>query len=408
MQPPSNTPRRFPSFVQAQDFAWLLFVAALLLTAPETNYDALIILPLMAAFQIFEPRIPLFASRRGQVWSITLKLIFSYLLVGFTHGIESYYYSIFLIPVVSAATSFSFGPVLLVTGIAGLAYASFLLIYIPPGPDTFNILSLRICFFAIISFLVFEQARAKRIEMRRTREALDRLVEAQASLRRSERLAALGQLTAGLAHELRNPLGTIRASAEMLKKTIARDKPELLSEMAGYIESEVDRMNTLITSFLSFARPLEVHAAPADLRPVVADVFKQQTELAKSKAITLVQDIAPEAAEFPFDSELMKVALSNLVQNAIQASPEGQQVSVDAKKTGPVITIRVIDYGHGISPQNLESIFNPFFTTKPAGVGLGLAIVAKIVDEHNGIIKPISEPDKGTTFEITLPSGSVG
>jgi signal transduction histidine kinase len=411
-QTPKATPvprRSLRSFVQPQDFAWLLFVAGLLLTAPERNYDAVILLPLIAAFQIIEPRLALFASRRGQVWSISLKLIFSYLLVGYTHGIESYYYSIFLIPVVSAATTFTFGPVLLVTVIAGLAYLSFVPLawstWVPPD-DFYDILGLRISFFAIVSFLVFEQARAKRLEMQRTREALDRLVEAQDSLRRSERLAALGQLTAGLAHELRNPLGTIRASAEMLNKKIARDKPEVMAEMAHYIQTEVDRMNTLITSFLNFARPLQVHPVSSDLRSVVAEVFKQEAELANKRTVSLEQEIAPEAAVFDFDPGLLRVALSNLVQNAVQASAEGQPVKLEAKKNGSQIVIRVSDQGSGISPQNLESIFNPFFTTKPQGVGLGLAIVAKIVDEHRGKICPFSEPGKGTTFEISLPAAA--
>jgi signal transduction histidine kinase len=253
--------------------------------------------------------------------------------------------------------------------------------------------------------VVFEQARAKRIEMQRTRDALGRLVETQASLRRSERLAALGQLTAGLAHELRNPLGTIRASAEMLNKKAARDKPEVMSEMAGYIQSEVDRMNSLITSFLNFARPLEVHPAEADLRSVIADVFNQQAELARSRNVALIEEVAANAAVFQFDADLMKVALSNLVQNAIQASAEGQQVKVEVAGAGSKVLVRVIDQGSGISPQHLESIFNPFFTTKAQGVGLGLAIVAKIVDEHRGAIQPISELGKGTTFELTLPVG---
>ncbi len=395
-------------FIQAQDFAWLIFATVLLLTAPETNYDALILLPLISAFQIIEPRIALFSSPRGQVWSVVLKLMFSALLVGFTHGIDSYYYSIFLIPVVSAATTFSIGPVLLVTVLASAAYLSFLPLgialwsFVPPE-GFYSILILRVSFFAIVSFVVFEQARAKRIEMQRTRNALERLVETQDSLRRSERLAALGQLTAGLAHELRNPLGTIRASAEMLNKKAARDKPEVMSEMAGYIQSEVDRMNSLITSFLNFARPLQVHPAEADFRTVIADVFKQQAQLARSRNISLIDDVAPNAAVFQFDADLMKVALSNLVQNAIQASAEGQQVKVEVCSTGSKVLLRVSDHGSGISPQHLESIFNPFFTTKAQGVGLGLAIVAKIVDEHRGAIQPFSELGKGTTFEIALP-----
>ena len=420
--PPSGMPpaRNLKKLFQAQDFAWLLFVGTLLAATPETNYNAAILLIIIGAFQIFEPRIHIFASKRGQLSSIVLKLIFSYLLVGYTHSIDSPYYSIFLVPVVSAATSYGFAGVLLVTLIAGLAYLSFLLpIYIDwstyvPREDLYSILCLRVSFFAIISFLVFDQARAKRQEMARTREAADRLAEsnknlqlAQASLRRSERLAALGQLTAGLAHELRNPLGIIKASAEMLNQKSVLAQPHVTTEMASYIESEVDRMNVLITSFLNFARPLQIHPVRADLNAVVIELTRLQSPLASSKNVKLKTCIPPNAANFCFDPSLLSIALSNLVQNAIQASPQGADVSIIAKTAGNQIEICVEDQGEGISPQNLENIFNPFFTTKSEGVGLGLAIVSKIVDEHQGKIITTSTVGKGTTFQIVLPALSL-
>src|SRR5205085_5132845 len=140
-----------------------------------------ILLPLIGAFQIVEPRLKLFSSRRGQIISIVLKLVLSYLLIGFTHGIDSYYYPIFLIPVVSAATIFELPGVLLVTAIACLAYFSFLLpIFFPYGrlplpPDQISIMSLHASFYAIVAFLVYQQANAKRQEMKRTQEAAERL-----------------------------------------------------------------------------------------------------------------------------------------------------------------------------------------------------------------------------------------
>src|SRR5436305_606864 len=143
---------RTVDFFQPQDFAWLLFVIILITTAPEPNYDALILLPIIGSFQIVEPRLKLFASRRGQITSITLKLVLSYLLIGFTHTIDSYYYPIFLIPVVSAATILELPGVILVTALACLAYFSFLLpiffdyskFYLPP--NQISIMSLRASF----------------------------------------------------------------------------------------------------------------------------------------------------------------------------------------------------------------------------------------------------------------------
>ncbi len=142
--------------------------------------------------------------------------------------------------------------------------------------------------------LSYEQAQAKREEVQRTQEVVAQLEtsnrnlrRAETSLRRSERLAALGQLTAGLAHELRNPLGTIKASSEMLMKDTAKNNPEVMAEMASFIRSEADRMNSLIGSFLTFARPLQIHAVIADLRSVMADVLREQSERARSCSVEL-------------------------------------------------------------------------------------------------------------------------
>lgn len=414
-----RTPTTYRSLFRIQDFAWLLFVTTLIATAPETNYEVWILLPLIGAFQILEPRLRVFASHRGQIISITLKLVFSYLLIGFTHTIYSYYASIFLIPVVSAATILELGGVILVTAIACLAYFSFLLpIFFDYSryelpPEQLSVMSFHAAFYVIVAFLVYDQAKAKRDEMERTNEAARQLAEsnrslrkAEASLRRSERLAALGQLTAGLAHELRNPLGTIRASAEMLTKQSTKQRPEVMAEMAGYIGSEVDRMNALISNFLDFARPLQIHPASADLRTVFEDVVKQQSELAKSRQVRLVVQGVDSSLCFYFDADLLKLALGNLVQNAIQASAAGQEVELRAAERTDDVLILVSDTGQGIQPEHLESIFNPFFTTKPEGIGLGLAIVSKIIDEHQGHVTVFSEPGRGTRFEITLPKGA--
>jgi two-component system, NtrC family, sensor histidine kinase HydH len=407
---------RIARWFRPQDFAWLLFVAVLIAFTPETNYDASILLSLIGAFQIIESRMRVFSSRKGQIASVTLKLLFSYLLVGYTHSIFSPYYPIFLLPVVSAATTFELGGVLLITALACLGYFSFLLpvfidwssFELPPGH--LDLMSLRASFYAVFAFLVYEQAKAKREEMKRTQEAAAQLAEsnrslrrAEASLRRSERLAALGQLTAGLAHELRNPLGTIRASAEMLTKQSAQDRPEIMSEMAEFIRSEVDRMNGLITSFLNFARPLQIHPVTADLEQVIEEVVRERSGLAEKAGVTIDVETRPGDLSFAFDPDLLRLALSNLLQNAIQASNAGSSVKIRTLSEEKEVKIYVEDIGKGIESQHLESIFNPFFTTKPQGVGLGLAIVSKIVDEHAGRISVQSEVGVGTTFEMILP-----
>jgi two-component system sensor histidine kinase HydH len=412
-KPASNGPKKW---FRPQDFAWVAFIIVLIAATPEPNYDALILLPILGAFQILEPRLKLFSSRPGQIVSVLLKLLLSYLLIGYSHGLESYYASIFLIPIVSAATTFQLAGVIAVTAIACLGYFSFLFPFLYESnqfqltPEVVSLACLRSTFYAIVGFVVFEEAQAKRNEVRRTQEAIAQLQtsnrnlrRAETSLRRSERLAALGQLTAGLAHELRNPLGTIRASSEMLTKETAKNNPEVMAEMASFIRSEADRMNSLIGSFLTFARPLQIHALVADLRSVVADVLREQGERAKSSSVQLRFEAGDTDLRFAFDPDTLRLALSNLVQNAIQASQPGQSVQVSARDAGEKIEIRVTDQGCGIDREHLESIFNPFFTTKPQGVGLGLALVSKIVDEHGGKISVRSEKGMGTAFEISLP-----
>ncbi|MFL6448252.1 MAG: sensor histidine kinase [Bryobacteraceae bacterium] len=405
------------SWFRPQDFAWIFFIAVLITATPETNYDAVILLPLLGAFQILEPRLQLFSSRSGQIVSVVLKLVLSYLLIGYSHGLDSYYASIFLIPIVSAATTFQLTGVITVTAVACLGYFSFLFPFLFESnqfqltPEVVSLACLRTAFYAIVAFVVFEQAQAKREEVQRTQAAVAQLEasnrnlrRAETSLRRSERLAALGQLTAGLAHELRNPLGIIKASSEMLMKDTAKRDPELMGEMASFIRGEADRMNWLIGSFLAFARPLEIHAVMADLRTVVADVLREQDERAKACSVEVQFQARGEAdLRFAFDPDTLRLALSNLIQNSIQASAPGQTVQISAEDAGERIQIRVTDQGSGIDPDHMESIFNPFFTTKPQGVGLGLPLVSKIVDEHGGKISVRSEKGIGTEFEISLP-----
>ena len=400
---------------RAGDFAWLLFGAVLIAADPETNYNATIVLIVLTAFQIIEPRLDIFRSRRGQVLSIVLKMVMSYLLVGWTHTFNGYYYLIFLIPIISAATNFSAAGVALTTTFSLAAYFSFLLPIWPVdwaaiSSQELRVMCLRASFFAIVAYVVYEQARDKREEMKRTEQAAQRLAEsnrslrrAEASLRRTERLAALGQLTAGLAHELRNPLGTIKASSEVLRNPTMQCRPDVLAEMAGYIGSEADRMNGLISSFLDFARPLQIRPVEADLREVINDALRQQSDLASRCGVPLMLRMPDGSLRFEFDPELLKVALSNLLQNSVQASKAGQEVEVRVAASEDDVKIFVTDHGTGIQPEHLENIFNPFFTTKPNGVGLGLAIVSKIVDEHKGQIYVFSQPGSGTRFELSLP-----
>jgi two-component system, NtrC family, sensor histidine kinase HydH len=232
-------------------------------------------------------------------------------------------------------------------------------------------------------------------------QANEQLQKAEEAVRRSDRLAALGQLSGGLAHELRNPLGTIKASAEMLQRAVNAEN-EVAREVSGFIVSEVDRTNSLITRFLDFARPFRLRLEAADL----AQTLDRAVAAAERETpqVAIYKNYSPEIRPFPFDSELLERVFLNLIVNAAQATEPGGAVTVKTRAVNGTVEVAVIDRGSGIDPKNLSDIFNPFFTTKPQGVGLGLAIVSKIVDQHGGKITVDSEPGKGSIFRVFLPT----
>jgi len=223
-------------------------------------------------------------------------------------------------------------------------------------------------------------------------------------------LAALGQMTAGLAHELRNPMSTMKTSAEMLQRSVGKENA-IAQEMAEYIAHEVDRTNSLITRFLDFARPRHLRLEKADLHAMLDRAITRfdREKSGSAASISVFKNYSPDVPPIRFDAELMEHVISNLLSNAAQASPARGVVTVKTRLTeaegDSVVEVSVIDRGSGIDPKNLESIFNPFFTTKAEGVGLGLAIVSKIVDEHEGQIVVESTPGEGSVFRVYLPVG---
>jgi signal transduction histidine kinase len=390
-----------------EDLIWLVLFSALAIFNTEKNYNAIILLVVMAIFQVAEPKIRLFGSPKGQVAASTVKLGLAWLLVGWTDTIESPYYPVLFFPVISAATNLELAGTAAFILLSCACYLSFLAFLdwdrVFLTTEAKYLLCLRCIFLSVVGFLVYQQARAKREEMGRSEEANHNLRRAEASLRRSERLAALGQLTAGLAHELRNPLGTIKASAELMTKAGTQNNPAVMAEMAGYISSEVDRTSNLISRFLNFARPLELHPEPADVVAIVDQAIQNSQEQAEARGVQLKREAPVSELPFVGDPHLLLLALQNLIQNAVQASDAGKTVRVSVASSDSQVVLRVQDEGAGIAPEQMENIFNPFFTTKPGGVGLGLALVSKIVDEHGGRIVVQSEPGKGAAFELLLP-----
>jgi len=383
------------------------------LASPVQDAPSLTMLIGLGIFQSLEHRIPVFQTPRGMAAALGIKLLFCYLLIGYTGALNSSYFLVLLLPVVSAATTMGGWATVAVTLLASASFLSFLLFlnledlsrYLFDWKELF----LRVVFLPVVGLLTFQLAKANRLEARKSQataqelaRANEELVKAEAAVRRSERLAALGQLTAGLAHELRNPLGTIRASAEMLKKVSGENNP-VGREMTEYITSEVDRANSLVTRFLEFARPLPLKPVATDVHEVIDRAVQQYERSADRPEVSVYKNYDPTVRPVPLDGEWMERVFYNLLRNAAEASPAGGSITVKTRPVDGFIEIAVIDRGSGITPEHLESIFNPFFTTKPSGVGLGLAIVSKIIDEHGGRILVESEPGHGSVFRVLLP-----
>lgn len=405
---------RMGQLVRPQDLAWLLVFAAMAAISPTRSDAELEMLTALAILQVIEPRIPALNTRRGRVVSIVLKLTLGYLLIGVSDSLESSYYLIMMLPVVSAATSFGALGTAAVTVAACASYMSFLVFpYFPESGLTAATLrepSLRALFLCMLGFLTHRLVEANRNQARRYQNVAEQLAEAnrnlqeaEAAMRRSERLAALGQLTAGLAHELRNPLGTMKASAEVLERNVDAEN-EVARELAGYIASEVDRTNSLITRFLDFARPLKLRTRPTEVAEVIDRAVEQLQHRKPPYEVSVYKNYSPDIKPIPMDGELMERVIYNLLENAAQATAAGGAVTVKTRPVSGGIEIAVIDRGAGIASSDLESIFNPFFTTKSEGIGLGLAIVNKIIDEHGGKMAVESESGQGSVFRVVLPS----
>ena len=263
--------------IRLQDVVWMLLCLFLAIFGPDRSEYTIGTLIGIGIMQVVQPRVRYFQTRWGPALSFAISLALWYILMGWTDGIESSYYWILLLPVIAVATSSNlFGTALAALAGCG-AYISFIKFlrpeqYIPAQEWKFVVL--RAAIFPVVGYLAHELAEASRTAARKAEAAAEqlseanlRLQEAQAAVRRSERLAALGQLSAGLAHELRNPLGTVKASAELLAKSVEGNN-EVAREMAGFISSEVDRTNALVTRFLDFARPLAVQLEQTDLAQV--------------------------------------------------------------------------------------------------------------------------------------------
>lgn len=243
-------------------------------------------------------------------------------------------------------------------------------------------------------------------EVRRLREELARKNE---QLRRRDRLAALGEMAAGVAHEIRNPLGGIQVFASLLAKDLA-DRPEAL-RLVGRIMQGVGRLESIVANILAFGRPAE----PRPTRVLLTRVVQETIELAAAKvqerAVAIEADDSVAGVELWTDGALLQQALLNLVLNAVEATTghprrrDGARVVISAVVTEESVNVTVSDDGPGIPAELRDRIFNPFFTTRDGGTGLGLAIVHQIAEALEGSVQAANRAEGGAAFSMRLPRG---
>lgn len=400
------------------DILWLFFLLGLALLPPVHEIHKQLTILAIGVLQLLEGRLVAWSPKRGPAYAVILKILLATLLIDHSGdlGINSNYYPIYYLPIVTAALYF--GPIgtLVWTSLTSLAYCAFLI----PALEVYEFtaegagdLAIRILFFYVAAVIVNRFAVENRRQVHKYQELSEQLEEtnrqlrrAEADARRSERLAALGQLSAGLAHEIRNPLGVIKGSAEMLSQKIEASNP-LASELAGYIGSEVNRLNSLVTRFLDFARPSRLELRSTQLSAIVNHVLESVQNQFPEAHVTVQRQYAPGTPDVLVDAELCEQIFVNLITNAYQAM-DGRgrlRIAIAPESQNGRLGVGVVveDSGPGVPAESREQIFNPFFTSKKDGVGLGLSIVAKIVDDHRGTIRLESPPAEGARFRVFLP-----
>ena len=250
--------------------------------------------------------------------------------------------------------------------------------------------------------LRYEEALVRLDEShRKLKEQTEVLFETEEQLRRADRLSALGELSAGMAHEIRNPLGSIKGAVEIIKDDYTPEEAKY--EFIQILLKETDRLNHIVQEFLGFARPKNPEFQFVDLNEALQSVLTLVGQEARKAGVVIEKKLDASIGKRSLDAGLLKQAFLNLVLNGIQAMPGGGVLTIESSLGSDSIDVKIADTGTGISEENRKKLFSPFFTTKKSGTGLGLAITYRIIENHRGKIDVASRPGAGTTFTVKLP-----
>ena len=223
----------------------------------------------------------------------------------------------------------------------------------------------------------------------------------QESLRRSQTMATMGLLVAGVAHEVRNPLFSISANLDAFESSLAHTPG--LEPVLTIMRQEVDRLATLMTELLDYGKPAPWVRVPEDPAAMVAEAVQHCARLAHRREVKVVNTVAAGLPLVPMDRERLVQVFQNLLQNAVQHAPPGSEVAVEGESRDGWVVLAVQDSGPGFNPEDLPRVFEPFFSRRRGGTGLGLAIVQRIVEEHGGTVAAGNRPAGGAALTVRLP-----
>ncbi len=365
------------------------------------------------------PRFSRSTTLRLSIITVMLLMVTAlhYLTTTQLHNAHDVYRRLYYVPIILGGVWFTLRGGILTGMAASLLYVPHVLVHWEHHPSIALEQYLEIVLYNVIGgltgFLAQREMKQKQRyqktaetleeSYRKLREQADQIIEIEEQLRRADRLSALGELSAGMAHEIRNPLGSIRGTAEILRDGVAANDPK--SEFADILIREVDRLNRVLEDFLRFARPAPVGHGRFAVNRVIQEVLDLTRQQALRNRVEVSTGL-DEECEITGEGEQIKQALLNLVLNALQAMPDGGRLTVSTRREQNALHITVSDNGPGIPPENRERIFNPFVTTREGGTGLGLAITQRIVQGHDGHIVLQSTPGEGASFTVCLPLAS--
>lgn len=236
--------------------------------------------------------------------------------------------------------------------------------------------------------------------------ALRRNSELEEKLREAERSAAIGRLAAGIAHEIRNPLNFINLSMDYVRSHFAPSEEgpsQQFDEMLASVKSEIARLNRLVTDFLSFGRPSDITLSSVEVQPLIEEVCAPARAQAAERGISIEIQSGGIIPPIQADPDRLKICFSNLIINAIQAMPGRGKIQIELYREGEMVQVSLTDDGPGIPESDLERIFEPYYSTKETGIGLGLAVTRKIILDHGGRIVASNTAGHGSSFVVALP-----